>query len=84
MMSAPRRELTEAEMAILKVIREGYGPLNTPEEVFFDDQNEAIIFAKRPDGTSQIMANLTNLSAWRADGTIATDEELRKEWLRII
>ena len=27
------------------------------------------------------MANLTNLAAWRADGTIASDDELKLEWL---
>jgi hypothetical protein len=30
-----------------------------------------------------VMANLTNLASWRADGTIGSDEELRKAWLRL-
>jgi hypothetical protein len=29
------------------------------------------------------MANLSNLAAWRADGTISSDEELKSEWLRL-
>jgi hypothetical protein len=29
------------------------------------------------------MANLSNLAAWRADGTISSDEELRTKWLRL-
>ena len=82
-MPAPRRELSEGELDILNFIRDGYGPLNTPEEVFFDDNDEAIIWAKGPDGEAQIMANLTNLAAMRADKSIPTDEELKKEWLRI-
>jgi hypothetical protein len=27
------------------------------------------------------MANLTNLAAWRADGTISSDEKLKRDWL---
>jgi hypothetical protein len=29
------------------------------------------------------MNNFKNLAAWRADGTIASDDELRSEWLRL-
>lgn len=57
------------------------GSQNMAEEVFFTDADEAAIFVKAADGTSPVMANLTNLAAWRADGTISSDEELKKEWL---
>jgi hypothetical protein len=78
-----RRELTSGEAAILEIIQQGYGPQNSADQVFFTDANEAAIFAKGRDGTSGVMANLTNLAAWRADGTISSDEDLRKKWLRL-
>ena len=78
-----RRELTSGEAAILEIIQQGYGPQNSADQVFFTDANEATIFAKGRDGTSGVMANLTNLAAWRADGTISSDEDLRKKWLRL-
>ena len=78
-----RRELTAGEAAVLRIIQKGYGPRNTAGEVFFTDANEAAIFVKASDGTSPVMANLTNLAAWRADGTISSDEELQKKWLRL-
>jgi hypothetical protein len=30
-----------------------------------------------------VFANLSNLAAMRAGGTIASDEELKKKWLRL-
>ena len=79
----PRRQLTESETAILRIIQQGFGPQNTVDEVFFTDENEAAILVKASEGKSRVIANLTNLAAWRADGTIASDEELKKEWLRL-
>jgi hypothetical protein len=76
-----RRELTAGEAAVLRMIQQGYGPQNVTDEVFFTDADEAAIFVKASDGTSPLMANLTNLSDWRADGSISSDEELKKEWL---
>ena len=35
------------------------------------------------DGASLLMANLSALAAWRADGTISSDDELKSEWLRL-
>jgi hypothetical protein len=35
------------------------------------------------DGATPLCANLTNLAAWRADGTISSDEELKRDWLLI-
>jgi hypothetical protein len=51
--------------------------------VSFTEADEAVIFVKAADGTSQLMANITNLAAWPADGTISSDEELRSFWLRL-
>lgn len=77
------RELSKAEMRILDLIRVHYGSLNTPEEVTFTDTGEAVIWVKKDDRSVPLMANLTNLAAWRADGTIATDDELLHDWLRV-
>jgi hypothetical protein len=76
-----RRELTVGESAVLGMIQQGYGPQNVTDEVFFTDEDEAAIFVKASDGTSPLMANLTNLADWRADGSISSDEELKKDWL---
>ena len=84
MVNPPPRKLTAGESAILAIIRDRFGDRNTPEEVFFTDADEAALFIKAPDGTSVAAANLTNLAAWRADGTIGTDEELKTEWLPTI
>ena len=65
------------------MIQEGHGLQNTADEVFFTDSGEAAIFVKASDGTSRVMANLTNLAAWRANGTIPSDEELKRDWLRL-
>jgi hypothetical protein len=65
------------------MVQEGYGSQNTVDEVFFTDADEAAIFVKASNGTSLLMANLTNLAAWRADGTISSDEELKADWLRL-
>jgi hypothetical protein len=78
-----RRDLTTGEAGILRIVQEGYGSRNTVDEVFFTDADEAAIFVKASNGTSPLMANLTNLAAWRADGTISSDEELRSFWLRL-
>jgi hypothetical protein len=77
-----RRDLTSGEAGILRIVQEGYGSQNTVDEVFFTDADEAAIFVKASNGTSPLMANLTNLAAWRADGTIPSDEELKTDWLR--
>jgi hypothetical protein len=78
-----RRELTPGERAILDMIQVGYGPQNTEEKVFFSDKDDAVIFVVARDGTSTLCAVLTKLAAWRADGTIASDQDLVCEWLQL-
>jgi hypothetical protein len=78
-----RRDLSDTEASILTMIQEGYGPQNTADKVFFTEPDEAVLFVKAPDGSSPLMANLSNLAAWRADGTIPSDDELKREWLRV-
>jgi len=65
------------------MIQQGYGLQNSAERVFFTNAGEAVISVEASDGTSPLMANLSNLAAWRADGTISSDDELKSEWLRL-
>ena len=76
-----RRKLTANEVAVLTTIQLGYGPQNSADAVVFTEADEALIFVKASDGTSVLMANLTHLAAGRADGTISSDEELKRDWL---
>lgn len=78
-----RRELTEGETAVLVLIQQGYGAHNSVDKVFFSPANEAVMFVRLLNGMSIVMANLSSLAAWRADGTIASDEELKIKWLRL-
>ena len=77
------RNLTEGELRILHMIQAHYGPQNSVEDAFWADGDQAVLLVKSRDGSRRFMVNLTNLAAWRADGTIANDEDLRREWLRI-
>jgi len=78
-----RRALTDGETAILLVIQEGYGRHNSIDRVYFSAANEAVMFCKLANGMNAAFVNLSNLAAGRADGTIASDEELRVKWLRL-
>jgi hypothetical protein len=78
-----RRMLSDGEDAVLTMIQEGYGPQNSIDQVFFTNIDDAVILVKASDGTSPVMANLSNLAKWRANGTISSDEELRAKWLRL-
>jgi len=77
------RNLTEGELRILHTVQAYYGPQNSAEDVYWANGDEAVILVKSRDGSGTLMVNLTNLATWRVDGTIASDEELRREWLRI-
>jgi hypothetical protein len=77
------RVLSAGEIAVLTIIQQGYGPQNSAGEVLFTEEGQAVIWVKASDGKSPLMANLTNLAAWRADGTISSDEELKSQWLRL-
>jgi hypothetical protein len=78
-----RRNLTPGEREVLEIIQVGYGHQNTEENVFFNDKGDAAIFVVARDGKSPLCAVLTNLAAWRADGTIASDRELKYNWLQL-
>lgn len=79
----PRRVLTHEETAVLTIIQQGYGEHNAADKVFFSPTDEAVIFVRLANGMSCLMANLSHLAAWRADGTIPSDEELKVKWLRL-
>jgi hypothetical protein len=78
-----RRVLTQGEAAVLTVIQQGYGAHNSHDKVFFTPTGEAVIFVRLTNGMSIVMANLSNLAARRADGSISSDDELKSKWLRL-
>jgi hypothetical protein len=45
--------------------------------VFFSPTDEAVMFVRLLNGMSVVMANLSNLAARRADGTISSDDEMK-------
>lgn len=53
-------------------------PRTASTKCFFSDSDEAVIFIKSSDGTIPLMANLTVLAMLRTDGTISSDEELKR------
>ena len=75
-----RRELTEDELFILRLIQEAYGFEYTEDEVFFSDKDEAVILVQG-DGGGLGLAVLTNLAMSIGDGTISSVEELKRDWL---
>ena len=77
------RKLTTAELAILELIQTHYGPQNTADEVIFVRDSQACIWIKDSDGVAVMVANLTNLSRFMADGTIGGEKELLNNWLNI-
>lgn len=76
--SMSRRVLTDGETAVLTIIQEGYGAHNTVDKVFFSPADEAVMFVRLLNGMSVVMANLSDLAARRADGTISSDDEMKK------
>jgi hypothetical protein len=82
-MPRQRRVLTHGETAVLTLIQQGYGAHNDVGKVFFTPADEAVIFVRLANGMSIVMANLSNLAARRADGSISSDDELKTRWLRL-
>lgn len=78
-----RRILNAGETSILAMIQQGYGPQNSADAVFFTKADDAVIMVKASDGTSPLMANLSNLATWRANDTISSDDELKSECLQL-
>jgi len=77
------RDLTEGELRILRIIQAHYGPQNSAEDAFLAGDGKTVLLVKSRDGSGSLMVNLTDLATWCADGTITSDEELRRRWLRI-
>jgi hypothetical protein len=67
-----RRALTPAEARVLRDIRVVWGPQNTESDVFFTDANEAALFVRARDTSLPLCVVLTNLAAWRDDGSLTT------------
>lgn len=82
MTDGTRRSLNQGEQLVLTQIQDIYGPQNEEADVFFSAQDEAAIFVKDRTGASVGVVVLTNVAAMYEDGTIASLDELRRDWLR--
>jgi hypothetical protein len=76
------RSLSQGERFVLAQIQDIYGPLNEESEVFFSDPDGAVIFVRDRTGANVGVVVLTSLAQMYEDGTIASLEELRRDWLR--
>ena len=81
MTDGTRRSLTEGEQFVLAQIQDIFGPQNEESDVFFS-RDEAVIFVKDRKGVSVGVVVLTNVAQMYEDGTIASLDELRRDWLR--
>ncbi len=63
------------------MLQQGYGSGISIDNVVFSESDQAIIYANLPD--ESMMVNLTTLAEFRADGTIRSDEDLKRDWLKI-
>jgi hypothetical protein len=77
------RQLTDGEMAILTMVQTGWGPQNRLEHVIFSERDEAYLFVRDSDGSMPGAVNLTVIAMFRADGTVASDEELKRRHLHL-
>lgn len=77
-----RRPLSDGERCVLAEVQRYFGAHNAEADVFFSEQNEAVIFAKDASGEQQVCVVLTNLAKWLADGTIPSVDALR-DWLGV-
>jgi hypothetical protein len=73
-----RRELTSAELFVLREVQAYWGDQNTTDEVFFTDAGEAALFVRARDGSTPVMVVLTNLGEWHHEGTLSL-EALREQ-----
>jgi hypothetical protein len=73
-----RRELTGAELFVLRQVQAYWGDQNTTHEVFFRDGGEAVLFVRSRDGGTPVVVSLTNLGEWHHNGTLSL-EALREQ-----
>ena len=73
-----RRPLTDVEQFVLGEVQAYWGNQNTPDEVFFTERDEAVLFALDRNGRMPVCVVLTNLGALYHDGTLSI-EELREQ-----
>ena len=77
------RTLTSGESRILKLIQTHYGRQNSGGSITWSVGDEATLWVTDGTGASVLMVNLTNLASWRLDSTIASDEDLLRDWLQV-
>jgi hypothetical protein len=76
------RELTPNEAEVLALVEAHYGSQDLARAISWAN-DEASLWVRDQTGATVLVANLTNLANWRATGIIASDDELRRDWLRI-
>ena len=69
------RNLTNGELEVFQLIEIHYGPQNTIDDLTWID-NEAVLWAKDRDGDVVLMANISKLASWHAEGAISDDDLL--------
>jgi hypothetical protein len=79
-MERNRRELTDIERFVLSEVQAYWGDQNTEDEVFFTEEDEAVLSVLARDGSNPVMVVLTNLGAWHRDGSLST--EALREWIK--
>lgn len=72
-----RRKLTDQETQVLLDLRRIWGSQNTTDNVFFSDEDEAVLFVKAYDGSMPLCVVLTNIGQERADGSLSIWEYRR-------
>ena len=82
MTDGTRRSLTRGEQFVLAQIQDIYGPQNEESDVFFSEPDEAVIFVTDRTFACVGVVVLTNVARMYEDGTIASLDELRRDWLR--
>lgn len=65
------------------MIQSYYGSQDTADSIIWPIDEEAVLWVTDSSGATVLMVNLTNLADWRLDGSIANDEDLRADWLKI-
>ena len=82
MVDGTRRSLSRGEQFVLAQIQDIYGSQNEEGDVFFSGPDEAVLFVKDHTGANVGVVVLTNVAQMYEDGTIASLDELRRDWLR--
>ena len=68
------RALTQEELFVLSEVQAYWGRQNSVENVFFSELDEAVLVVHDREGSKRVLLVLTNLAAWRDDGTLSLEQ----------